>query len=191
VAARSFCNWIPRAERSTPTAFALLLIVTAAEMGDSGAIMVGRPRRPPKGRSMNDDPETLLTMTADVVAAYVSNKSLSVSDLPALIASVHGALAGLDGTSAAQSPVVNDVPAISIKASIKPDAIACITCGKKFKMLKRHLTTDHQMTVAEYRAKWKLPDTYPVVAPDYAEKRRTLALKIGLGRKPGGRGKAK
>jgi predicted transcriptional regulator len=80
---------------------------------------------------------------------------------------------------------VNLTPAVSIRTSVKADLLACLDCGKKMKMLKRHLNTDHQMTVDQYRAKWGLPKTYPMVAPDYAEKRRALAVKIGLGRKPG------
>jgi predicted transcriptional regulator len=134
---------------------------------------------------MNDDTESLMTMTADIVAAHVSNNSVAVSDLPVLIANVHRALAGLGGAPAAAEAEVNMTPAVPIRKSVKPDLITCLDCGKKMKMLKRHLNTDHQMTVDQYRAKWGLPNTYPMVAPDYAEKRRALAVKIGLGRKPG------
>jgi predicted transcriptional regulator len=134
---------------------------------------------------MNDDVETLMTMTADIVAAHVSNNSVAVSDLPALIANVHGALAGLGSAASVPEAEVNLTPAVSIRTSVKPDLITCLDCGKKMKMLKRHLGTDHQLTVDKYRVKWGLPKTYLMVAPDYAEKRRTLALTIGLGRKPG------
>jgi predicted transcriptional regulator len=134
---------------------------------------------------MNDDPESLMTMTADIVAAHVSNNSVALSDLPVLIANVHKALAGLGGPATASETEANDVPAVSIRTSVKPDLIACLTCGKKFKMLKRHLMTDHQMSPEQYRAKWNLPKTYPMVASNYAAQRRTLALTIGLGRKPG------
>ncbi|HWU94953.1 MAG TPA: MucR family transcriptional regulator [Sphingomonas sp.] len=125
--------------------------------------------------------ETLVTLTADIVAAHVSNNSVSVSDLPTLIANVHGALAGLGRTAA--EPEVKQEPAVSVRASVKPDYIVCLEDGKKLKMLKRHLMTHYQMTPEQYRAKWNLPADYPMVAPNYAEQRRTLAKKIGLGTK--------
>lgn len=131
--------------------------------------------------TMSDIQETLVTLTADIVAAHVSNNSVAVSDLPVLIANVHGALAGL-GTPAAE-PVVKQEPAVSIRSSIKPDFIVCLEDGKKLKMLKRHLMTHYQMTPDQYRAKWGLAADYPMVAPNYAEQRRTLAKKIGLGTK--------
>jgi predicted transcriptional regulator len=126
--------------------------------------------------------ETLITLTADIVAAHVSNNSVAVSDLPALIANVHGALAGLGGAAAAPAP--KQEPAVSVRSSIKPDYIVCLEDGKKLKMLKRHLMTHYGMTPDDYRAKWGLAKDYPMVAPNYAEQRRTLAVKIGLGRKP-------
>ena len=129
----------------------------------------------------NDLQETLVTLTADIVAAHVSNNSVAVSDLPLLIANVHGALAGLN--SPAPAPEVKQEPAVSIRSSIKPDYIVCLEDGKKLKMLKRHLMTHYQMTPDQYRAKWNLPADYPMVAPNYAEQRRTLAKKIGLGTK--------
>jgi len=125
--------------------------------------------------------ETLITLTADIVAAHVSNNSVAVSDLPVLIANVHGALSGLGGTPVV--PEVKQEPAVSIRSSIKPDFIVCLEDGKKLKMLKRHLMTHYQMTPEQYRAKWNLPADYPMVAPNYAEQRRTLAKKIGLGTK--------
>ncbi|OQW71035.1 MAG: transcriptional regulator [Proteobacteria bacterium ST_bin13] len=125
--------------------------------------------------------ETLITLTADIVAAHVSNNSVAVSDLPVLIANVHGALAGLGGPVA--EPEVKQEPAVSIRSSIKPDYITCLEDGKKLKMLKRHLMTHYQMTPEQYRTKWNLPADYPMVAPNYAEQRRTLAKKIGLGTK--------
>jgi predicted transcriptional regulator len=123
----------------------------------------------------------LIGITADVVAAHVSNNSVAVGDLPTLIANVHAALAGLGAP--APAPQVALEPAVSIRSSIKPDYIVCLEDGKKLKMLKRHLMTHYQMTPADYRAKWKLPADYPMVAPDYAQRRKELALKIGLGRK--------
>ncbi|WP_423605783.1 MucR family transcriptional regulator [Sphingomonas sp. MS122] len=132
--------------------------------------------------AQNDMQETLVTLTADIVAAHVSNNSVAVSDLPLLIANVHGALAGL-GTKAAEPEVKKQEPAVSIRSSIKPDYIVCLEDGKKLKMLKRHLMTHYQMTPEQYRAKWNLPADYPMVAPNYAEQRRSLAKKIGLGTK--------
>ena len=125
--------------------------------------------------------DTLLTLTADIVAAHVSNNSVAVNDLPNLIQNVHAALTGISGSTAAPEPKAE--PKVSIRSSIKPDAIACLECGKKQKMLKRHLMTNHQMTPAEYRQKWSLSPDYPMVAPNYAEQRRTLAKSIGLGTK--------
>jgi len=125
--------------------------------------------------------ETLVTLTADIVAAHVSNNSVAISDLPNLIQNVHGALSGLGRTVA--EPEVKQEPAVSIRASVKPDYIVCLEDGKKLKMLKRHLMTHYQMTPEQYRAKWNLPADYPMVAPNYAEQRRSLAKKIGLGTK--------
>lgn len=134
-----------------------------------------------------DIQETLITLTADIVAAHVSNNSVSVSDLPTLIANVHGALSGLGARPVAEEAAPE--PAVSVRASIKPDYLVCLEDGKKLKMLKRHLMTHYGMTPDDYRAKWGLPKDYPMVAPNYAEQRRSLAVKIGLGRKPGGRRK--
>ncbi len=128
-----------------------------------------------------DVSSTLITLTADIVAAHVANNSVSVADIPTLIGNVHSALAGL---GSAAEPVAEPArPAVSVRASVKPEYIICLEDGKKLKMLKRHLMTHYQMTPADYRAKWNLPADYPMVAPDYAEKRRALAHKIGLGRK--------
>ena len=133
----------------------------------------------------NDMKETLITLTSDIVAAHVSNNSVSVDDLPSLITNVFGALAGLG--QAAAAPEKAPEPAVSVRASIKPDHIVCLEDGKKLKMLKRHLMTHYNMTPEQYRQRWNLPADYPMVAPNYAEKRRELAKKIGLGRKPGAR----
>jgi predicted transcriptional regulator len=125
--------------------------------------------------------ETLITLTADIVSAHVSNNSVAVNDLPVLIQNVHSALIALGGP--AEAPVVKQEPAVSVRASIKPDYIVCLEDGKKLKMLKRHLMTHYQMTPDEYRQKWGLSPDYPMVAPNYAEQRRALAKKIGLGTK--------
>jgi len=130
----------------------------------------------------NDTAETLITLTSDIVAAHVSNNSVSVDEVATLIQNVYGALASLGVAPAAEE---KPEPAVSVRASVKSDHIVCLEDGKKMKMLKRHLMTDHGMTPAEYRTRWGLPADYPMVAPDYAEKRRALAKEIGLGRKPG------
>lgn len=130
-----------------------------------------------------DMKETLITLTSDIVAAHVSNNGVSVDDLPSLITNVFGALASLGNAAPAVEKLPE--PAVSIRASVKPDHIVCLEDGKKLKMLKRHLMTHYNMTPDQYRARWGLPADYPMVAPNYAEKRRELAKKIGLGRKPG------
>ena len=129
--------------------------------------------------------ETLLTYVADIVSAHVSHNSVKASELPALIEAVYSAMDGLG----APEPVVEEKrePAVSIRSSVKPDAITCLECGAKQKMLKRHLDTHHQLSPADYKARWGLGADYPLVASDYAAKRRDLAIKIGLGRKPGAR----
>ena len=127
--------------------------------------------------------ETLITLTADIVSANVSNNSVAVSDLPLLISNVHNALSGLGGRR--EEPAAKQEPAVSIRSSIKPDYIVCLEDGKKLKMLKRHLMTHYNMTPDEYRQKWGLAADYPMVAPNYAEQRRSLAKKIGLGTKRG------
>ena len=123
--------------------------------------------------------ETLIALTADIVSAHVSNNNVTVTDLPLLIQNVHGALNSLG--DALVVPEARPEPAVSIRSSIKPDYIVCLEDGKKLKMLKRHLMTHYQLTPDQYRAKWNLPSDYPMVAPNYAEQRRTLAKKIGLG----------
>ena len=136
--------------------------------------------------------DTLLTLTADIVAAHVSNNSVAVSDLPNLIQNVHQALTDITASQAAADE--KPEPKVSIRSSIKPDYITCLECGKKQKMLKRHLMTNHALTPAEYRQKWGLSSDYPMVAPNYAEQRRTLAKSIGLGtkrRRTRGGGKSK
>ena len=126
--------------------------------------------------------EALIMHTTDIVVSYVANNAVGAEQVPSLIRSIHDTLAGL-GTENKDQPRPD--PAVSMRSSVKKDHIVCLEDGKKFKMLKRHLMTDHGMTPDQYRARWGLPNDYPMVAPDYAEKRRDLAIKIGLGRKPG------
>lgn len=125
--------------------------------------------------------DMLLTLTADIVAAHVSNNSVAVNDLPGLIQNVHQALSGISGSSSAPEP--KPEPKVSIRSSVKPDYIVCLEDGKRLKMLKRHLMTHYNMTPDQYRQKWGLANDYPMVAPNYAEQRRTLAKSIGLGTK--------
>ena len=131
----------------------------------------------------HDLQETLITLTSDIVAAHVSNNDVAVAEVPTLISTVYGALKSLGGEVA---PVEErPEPAVSIRASVKPDYIVCLEDGKKLKMLKRYLRTNFNLSPEEYRARWNLPADYPMVAPNYAEKRRELAVKIGLGKAPG------
>lgn len=130
-----------------------------------------------------DMSEMLITLTSDIVAAHVSNNTISVNEVPTLISTVYGALAGLGGSEPQEE--ARPEPAVSVRASVKRDHLVCLEDGKKMKMLKRHLMTEHGMTPDEYRQRWGLAADYPMVAPDYAETRRDLAVKIGLGRKPG------
>lgn len=125
--------------------------------------------------------ETLITLTSDIVAAHVSNNDVAVTDVPALITNVYNALVNLGEKVEIEEPK----PAVAIRNSVKPDHIVCLEDGKELKMLKRYLRTNYNMTPEDYRARWGLPADYPMVAPNYAEKRRDLAKKIGLGRKPG------
>jgi predicted transcriptional regulator len=120
-----------------------------------------------------------LELTAQIVAAQVENNAVDADGLHAMIQSVYRTIAALG-----QAPVTiaQPEPAVAIKKSVFADHIVCLECGKSLKMLKRHLTTDHKLTPAEYRSRWNLPTTYPIVASDYAAKRSALAQAIGLGR---------
>ena len=125
------------------------------------------------------DLSELLTLTADIVASHVSNNGVPVSELPQLIQQVYTTLAELGK----EVPPVEEKPqpAVPIRKSITPDYIICLEDGKKLKMLKRHLKTAYDMTPDQYRERWGLASDYPMVAPNYAERRRDLAKKIGLG----------
>ena len=131
-----------------------------------------------------DNNSQTIEMTADVVAAYVSNNVIPAGDLPALIRGVHGALSQV-GTGAPEPEPLE--PAVPVKKSIGSDYLICLEDGKKFKSLKRHLRTKYDMSPQEYREKWGLPADYPMVAPAYARQRSELAKKMGLGRKAKGR----
>lgn len=127
--------------------------------------------------------EDLLTLTADIVAAHVSNNRVSVGDIAGLVTKVHGALAAL-GPAGDITISSDQAPAVSVRASIKPDYLVCLEDGKKMTMLKRYLMRNYGLTPDAYRAKWNLPKDYPMVAPNYAARRSALAKTLGLGRKP-------
>ncbi len=119
-------------------------------------------------------------LTTKIVEAYLGGNTLAAADVPDLIRATYAALASV------ASPIpepTEQQPFVPVKKSVTPDAIICLECGKKFSMMKRHLRTDHDISPDEYRAKWGLPATYPMVAPDYAAHRSALAVKIGLGHK--------
>ena len=128
---------------------------------------------------MEDNTE-LLTLTADIAAAYVSNNTVQASDVPSVIQTIYRALAGV-GAAAAPMPEPQK-PAVPIKKSITPDYLISLEDGKKYKSLKRHLRTQYNMSPDDYRAKWGLPKDYPMVAPNYAASRSALAKSMGLGR---------
>ena len=130
----------------------------------------------------SDDSKELIAWTADIVASHVQNNSVAISDLPQLIKTVHESLSGLSGESTAEKPQ----PAVSVRRSVTPDYIVCLEDGRKLKMLKRHLATAYGMTPEDYREKWGLPADYPMVAPNYAKQRSSLAKKIGLGKRRDG-----
>lgn len=132
---------------------------------------------------MSDKPSQseLLGLTTEIVSAHVANNTLSSSDLTQLIQDIYSTLATV-GTEAAV--LEKPRPAVSPKKSIFPDYLICLEDGKKLKMLKRHLKTSYDMTPDEYRERWGLGIDYPMVAPNYAKHRSTLAKQIGLGTKP-------
>lgn len=121
-----------------------------------------------------------IELAAEIVSAFVSNNSVPVTELPALIASVHATLGRLSNGKS-EEKVEPLTPAVSVKRSITPDYIVCLEDGKKFKSLKRHLRTRYDMTPDQYRAKWNLASDYPMVAPNYAAARSELAKSMGLG----------
>ncbi|MET3790785.1 MucR family transcriptional regulator [Aquamicrobium terrae] len=132
--------------------------------------------------------DTLIELTADVVAAYVSNNPVPASELPNLIADIHAALGRVGGSVAPEpQPVDKQKPAVNPKRSVHDEYIVCLEDGKKFKSLKRHLMTHYGLTPEQYREKWGLDANYPMVAPSYAAARSQLAKKMGLGRKRKGR----
>jgi predicted transcriptional regulator len=128
--------------------------------------------------------QSLLNMVSKTVAAYVSGNAVPPEALPDIIRSVHMTFASLEQGDTA--PVVPNAPepVVPVKKSVFPDYIVCLEDGKKLKMLKRYLQTAYGMTPDDYRQRWNLPSTYPMVAPNYAAKRSALAKSIGLGTRP-------
>ncbi len=124
--------------------------------------------------------EDVLGLTAQIVSAHVTKNAVPVEDLPSLIREVYKTLSSVG--DAAPPPPEALKPAVAVTKSVFPDYIVCLEDGKQMTMLKRHLMTEHNMTVDQYRSKWSLPANYPMVAPNYAETRSTLAKKMGLGR---------
>lgn len=125
-------------------------------------------------------PGTLLQMATTIVAAHVSKSSVPAAEIPRLLSDIYQALSGLAGGRIAVASNRHE-PAVPIKKSVTPDYIICLECGRKQKMLKRHLRTTYGLTPEQYREKWALPPEYPMVSPNYAKKRSSLARQIGLG----------
>jgi predicted transcriptional regulator len=128
---------------------------------------------------MSDD---VLGLTAQIVSAHVKRNAVPVEELSALIRDVHKTLAGLSEPTTASAPAQGAAPAVQVTKSVFPDYVICLECGKKMTMLKRHLMTEHSMTVDQYRGKFGLPGNYPMVAPNYATTRSNLAKEMGLGK---------
>jgi len=132
--------------------------------------------------------EEILKLASDIVAAYVSNNPVAVTDLPAMIKSVHATLGGLSGVEGVDF-VTSQKPAVPVKKSITPDYLICLEDGKRLKMLKRYLRSRYGLSPDQYRTKWGLPADYPMVASNYAAQRSEFAKKIGLGRSAPAKGR--
>jgi predicted transcriptional regulator len=131
--------------------------------------------------SQTEDAADVLGLTAQIVSAHVSNNSVTPESLPSLIQDVYRTLSGAGREVIAPEKLQ---PAVPVKKSVFPDYIICLEDGKKLKMLKRHLKTAYNLSPDQYRERWGLPPDYPMVAPNYARHRSTLARQIGLGTKP-------
>ena len=128
---------------------------------------------------------SLVDLTAEIVAAYVGKNTVAQIELPKLIGDVHRALSGAVSQPSAREEPVDARPAVSIKKSLTPDYLICLEDGKKFKSLKRHLRSHYNLSPEQYREKWGLPADYPMVAPNYAQARSSLAKRMGLGQRKG------
>jgi len=137
------------------------------------------------GKDSEDD---ILKLVTEIVSAYVSKNPVAAHELPAIIKNVHATLGGFAGADERTLP---RAPAVPVKKSIQPDYIVCLEDGKKLKMLKRYLRSRYKLSPSDYRERWNLPPDYPMVAPNYAQKRSDFAKKIGLGKGEGRKGKKK
>lgn len=137
--------------------------------------------------SMSESSESndILLLTTEIVSSHVANNAVAINELPELIRQVYATLANIE--SAPLFHVDRPQPAVPVKRSVTPDYIVCLEDGRKLKMLKRHLKTSYNMTPDEYRERWGLPNDYPMVAPNYALQRSSLAKEIGLGTKRAGK----
>lgn len=135
-----------------------------------------------------DNEEDILKLVTEIVAAYVSKNPVAAHELPAIIKNVHDTLGAFQGGQERPMP---RLPAVAIKKSVQDDYIVCLEDGKKLKMLKRYLRSRYKLSPDEYRARWNLPADYPMVAPNYAQRRSDFAKKIGLGKGEGRKGKRK
>ncbi|HWY66915.1 MAG TPA: MucR family transcriptional regulator [Rhizomicrobium sp.] len=135
-----------------------------------------------------DNEDEILKLVTEIVAAYVSKNSVAAHELPGIIKNVHATLGGFAGGEERTLP---RAPAVSVKKSVQPDYIVCLEDGKKLKMLKRYLRSRYKLSPSEYRDRWNLPPDYPMVAPNYAQKRSDFAKKIGLGKGEGRKGRKK
>jgi predicted transcriptional regulator len=131
---------------------------------------------------------SLVELTANIASAYVGNNKVALTDLPDLVRCIFGALAAVDTPLQKQTEPLS--PAVPIKKSITDTYLICLEDGLKFKSMKRHLGTMHGLSPDDYRAKWRLPRSYPMIAPAYAAARSTMAKQIGLGRRGSGAAKA-
>jgi predicted transcriptional regulator len=137
----------------------------------------------------SSEPASLAEVTAEIVAAYVSHNKIALADVPALITSVAGQMARI-GTEVEPPAEAKPEPAVAVRRSVHQDRLICLVCGKAQKVLKRHLAVKHELTPGQYRARFELRPDYPMIAPAYAQQRREVALKLGLGRpKPVRRGR--
>jgi predicted transcriptional regulator len=129
-------------------------------------------------------------LVAQILSSYLSNNTVAPADLPSVIETVKKAFGGT-GEVVTTTPSDNVTktwqPAVPVKKSVTPDAVICLCCGQRFKTLRRHLQTTHQLNPREYRAAFELKSDYPLVAPNYAARRSDLAKSLGLGRKVGAR----
>ena len=126
---------------------------------------------------------SIIDFTAEIVAAYVAKNSVTQAELPKLINDVHRALSVVSTGAPAREDVTEAKPAVTVKKSITSEYLICLEDGKKFKSLKRHLRSHYNLSPEQYREKWGLPADYPMVAPNYAQARSSLAKRMGLGRR--------